>query len=126
MSFNRIDRVSEEVKRELASLIRELKDPRINEFTSVTGVSITNDFKFAKAYISVIGDEQSAADTVEGLKRAAGFIRREIGQRLKLRYTPQFSFEYDKSIQYGAHISQVLSSLDVGGKEDAEENSTEA
>ncbi len=125
MSFNRIDRVSEEVKRELASLIRELKDPRINEFTSVTGVSITNDFKFAKAYISVIGDEQSAADTVEGLKRAAGFIRREIGQRLKLRYTPQFSFEYDKSIQYGAHISQVLSSLGVGGKEDAEENSTE-
>ena len=126
MAYNRIDRVSEEVKRELASLLRELKDPRINEFASVTGVEVTNDFKFAKAYISVMGDEKSAADTIEGLKKAAGFIRREIGQRLKLRYTPQFSFEHDKSIQYGAHISQVLSSLGVGGKENAEENSDNA
>ncbi len=126
MAFSRIDRVSEEVKRELSAIIRELKDPRINEFTSVTGVKITNDFKFAKAYISVIGDEQSAKDTLQGLNRAAGFVRREIGQRLQLRYTPQFTFEHDKSIAYGAHISKVLSSLETGGTDDAGEDSKDA
>ena len=126
MAFSRIDRVSEEIKRELSGIIRELKDPRINEFTSVTGVDVTNDFKFAKAYISVMGDKKSADDTIEGLKRAAGFVRREIGQRLKLRYTPQFTFERDKSIEYGAHISKVLSSLETGGNGNAEEDSNNA
>ncbi len=112
MGFDRIDRVSEEVKRELAEIIRELKDPRICEFVSIISVKVTKDFKFAKVYISVIGTNEQKDDTVKGLNSAAGFIRREIGRRIQLRYTPQFTFVPDDSIEYGAHISKVLSDIE--------------
>lgn len=112
MNFDRIDRVSEEVKRELAGIIRELKDPRIPEFVSVVSVKVTKDFKFAKAYISVMGTEEQKQDAIRGLNSAGGFIRREIGRQLQLRYTPEFSFVLDNSIEYGAHISKVLSDIE--------------
>lgn len=125
MSYDRIDRVSEEVKRELSDIIRSLKDPRIPSLTSVVSVKVTKDFKFAKAYISVMGTEDEKQDAIAALSRASGFVRREIGNRLKLRYTPQFSFVLDSSIEYGAHISQVLA--DIERKEsNADKDSTDA
>ena len=112
MAFDRIDRVSEEVKRELASIIRDLKDPRLPQMISVVNVNVTKDFKFAKAYISIMGTDEEKAAGIEALKSAAGFIRREIGHRIKLRFTPQFSFVLDTTIEYGAHISKVLADIE--------------
>ena len=107
----RIDKINEEVKRELAKVLRELKDSRIPMMTSVVAVSVTNDLRYAKAYISVMGDEQTRKKALEGLKSAAGFVRREIGKRVDLRYTPEFIFEIDKSIEHGAHIEELLRNL---------------
>ena len=89
-----------------------MKDPRIPEFVSVVSVKVTKDFKFAKAYISVMGTEEQKQDAIRGLNSAGGFIRREIGRQLQLRYTPEFSFVLDNSIEYGAHISKVLSDIE--------------
>jgi ribosome-binding factor A len=104
----RIDKINEEVRRELAEVIRELKDARIPMMTSVVAVHVTNDLRYAKAYISVMGDEQTQNKAIEGLKSAAGYIRREIGRKIDLRYTPEFLFELDHSIEYGAHINQLI------------------
>lgn len=112
MGFDRIDRVSEAIKRELAGIIRELKDPRISEFVSIVAVKVTKDFKYAKVYVSVLGTDEQKQASIKGLSGAAGFIRREIGQRVQLRYTPEFTFVLDDSIEYGAHISKVLSDIE--------------
>lgn len=112
MSFDRTDRVSEELKKELAALIPNLKDPRISDMCSVISATITKDFKYAKAYISVLGTEKEKEDTLKGLSSAAGFIRKEIGKSLRLRHTPELTFELDSSIEYGAHISKLLSNLE--------------
>ncbi len=110
-AYNRIDRISEEVKKELSTIIRELKDPRITTVVSVVNVQVTKDLKFAKAYISVFGDEKSQKGVLDALKSAAGFIRREVGHRVKLRAVPEFTFVLDNSIEYGAHINEVLKNL---------------
>ena len=110
-AYSRIDRISEEVKKELSTVIRDLKDPRITSMVSVVNVSVTKDLKFAKAYISVFGDEKAKKDVLAALKSAAGFIRREIGHRVNLRATPEFTFVIDDSIEYGAHINEVLKNL---------------
>ena len=112
MSFDRTDRVSEELKKELAALIPNLKDPRISGMCSVISATVTKDFKFAKAYISVLGTDIEKEDTIKGLNSAAGFVRKEIGRALRLRYTPEISFELDSSIEYGAHISKLLSDIE--------------
>lgn len=104
----RIDKINEEVRRELAGIIRNLKDTRIPLMTSVVAVSVTNDLRYAKAYISVMGDEETQKKAMEGLKSAAGFVRREIGKKIDLRYTPEFIFELDHSIEHGAHIDELL------------------
>ncbi len=104
----RIDKINEEVRRELATVIRELKDSRIPMMTSVVAVKVTNDLRYAKAYISVMGDEETQKKALEGLKSAAGFVRREMGKRVDLRYTPEFIFELDRSIEHGAHIEELL------------------
>lgn len=104
----RIDKINEEVRRELANIIRELKDTRIPMMTSVVTVNVTNDLRYAKAYISVMGDEEVQKKAIEGLKSAAGYIRREMGKRIDIRYTPEFIFELDHSIEHGAHIEQLL------------------
>ncbi len=104
----RIDKINEEVRRELASVIRELKDSRIPMMTSVVTVNVTNDLRYAKAYISVMGDKETQKKALEGLKSAAGFVRREMGKRVDLRYTPEFIFELDHSIEHGAYIEELL------------------
>lgn len=108
---NRTDRISEEVRRELSAVIRELKDPRIPMMTTVVQVRVTKDLKFAKAYISVFGDEKAHKDAMTALHSASGFIRHEIGSRLNLRNTPEFTFVEDDSIEYGAHINEILKKL---------------
>ncbi len=110
-AYNRIDRISEEVKRELSLIIHEMKDPRLSGMVSVIGVRVTKDVKFGKAFISVLGSEQEKKNVLDALKSAAGFIRKEIGHRINLRATPEFSFVIDDSIEYGAHINEVLKNL---------------
>lgn len=108
MSFKRTDRISEEIKKELGSILRELKDPRIPMMTSVVSVKVTNDLSYAKVYVSIMGTDEEKKAAISGLTSAAGFIRREIGSRIQLRCVPQFSFEQDTSIEYGAHINELL------------------
>lgn len=110
-NYQRTDRISEEVKKHLSDIIRELKDPRIPLMTSVVSVSVTKDLKYAKAYVSIMGTEEEKKDAIKGLKSAAGFIRREIGNRMLLRALPDFSFEIDNSIEHGAHINELLQSV---------------
>ena len=115
MAKERINKINEEVMRELAVIIRELKDKRIPMITSVVSVNVTNDLSYAKAYISVFGDEQVQKDAIAGLKSASGFIRREIGHRLNLRHTPEFIFELDHSIEHGTKITQMLRDINKEG-----------
>lgn len=111
MAKNRINKINEEVRRELATVIRELKDSRIPLMTSVVSVNVTNDLSYAKCYISVMGDEETQKKAIAGLKSASGFIRREMGRRIELRHTPEFLFELDHSIEHGAYINQVLNDI---------------
>ena len=108
MAKDRINKINEEVKRELSGIIRELKDSRIPMMTSVVAVRVTNDLSYAKVYVSVMGDEEVQKKALAGLKSAAGFVRREIGHRLQLRHTPEMVFELDHSIEQGAHINKII------------------
>lgn len=108
MSYQRIDRISEEVRREVDEIIRdELGDPRISGTWSVTRAEVTGDLRYAKIYISVLEDEKRDG-LMEALKKARGFIRRELGKRMTIRYTPELLFVSDRNIAYGVHIAQVL------------------
>ena len=106
MASNRIGRINEEIQRELAEQLRRLKDPRVS-MVSVTRVDTTGDLRYAKVYISVL-DKTQEKDVLKGLKSASGFLRRELGRSLQLRYTPELQFIADDSIAYGAHILEVL------------------
>ena len=118
MASNRKGRINEELQRELSALIRTLKDPRVQQsMVSVTKVEATGDLRYAKVYISVL-DKEKSKDTLKGLRSAGGFLRREIGARMQLRYTPELVFEEDDSIAYGAHMFSLLRSLDVKKDED--------
>ncbi|GLH63210.1 30S ribosome-binding factor RbfA [Parageobacillus sp. G301] len=104
----RATRVGEQMKKELSDIIgRKLKDPRIG-FVTVTDVRVTGDLQQAKVYISVLGDEEQRQNTLKGLEKAKGFIRSEIGQRIRLRKTPEIFFEIDESIEYGNRIEQLI------------------
>lgn len=118
MAKNRINKINEEVRRELSAVIRELKDSRIPMLTSVVAVNVTNDLSYAKCYISVMGDEQTKKKAIEGLKAASGYIRREMGRRVDLRITPEFLFELDESIEHGAYINKVLNDIMKGQHSD--------
>ncbi|MFZ5989832.1 MAG: 30S ribosome-binding factor RbfA [Bacillota bacterium] len=108
--MDRIMRISEEVRKELSSIIQnELKDPRLSKLISITRVNVTKDLRYAKVYVSVLGSDAEKASSIEGLKSAAGFIRREIGHRIQLRYTPEIHFELDNSIEQGAYITRLIS-----------------
>ena len=111
MANNRIDRIKEEVLRELAAIIRTLKDPRIPSMTSVVAVDVTKDLKYAKAHISVMGSEEEKAAALAALKNASGYIRREVSARLNLRITPDFTFVLDRSVDYGMHINDLISKI---------------
>ena len=122
MANFRIDRISEEVRHAMDSIIREMNDPRIGGTYCVTRADVTRDLRYAKVYISIMEDEK-ADGMMQALKKAAGFIRRELGYRAQLRYTPELIFVRDQNIAYGAHIASVLRSVEVKEEQtDDEEN----
>lgn len=105
-------RINMEVQRELADIIRgEIKDPRINQFTSVVAVEVAPDLKTCKAYMSVLGDEQSAKDTLAGLNSAKGFIKNRLAKSINLRNTPDITFVMDQSIAYGVEMSKKIDDI---------------
>ena len=102
-------RINMEVQRELSEIIRAgIKDPRIHPMTSVVSVEVTPDLKFCKAYISVLGDEEAGKSTIQGLKSAEGYVRRELARRVNLRNTPELKFILDQSIEYGVNMSRLI------------------
>ena len=102
-------RINMEVQRELSEIIRgDVKDPRIHPMTTVVSVEVTPDLKYCKAYISVLGNEESAKATIQGLKSAEGYIRRELARRVNLRNTPEIKFILDQSIEYGVAMSHLI------------------
>ena len=107
MAGDRIDRINEEIQRELASLIPTVKDPRVTGMISVMAVDTTTDLRYAKVFISIL-DKSDEQQVMRGLKSASGWLRRELGHRLQLRYTPELSFVLDESIDKGAHILAML------------------
>ena len=108
MPSNRIGRINEEIQRELADQLRHLKDPRVSSgMVSVTRVDTTGDLRYARVYVSAL-DKSQEKEVLKGLKSASGFLRRELGRALQLRYTPELQFIADDSIQHGAHILEVL------------------
>ena len=112
MASNRIGRINEEIQRELATLIRTVKDPRVHGLVSITAVETTPDLRFCKVHVSVL-DKSDVKEVVKGLKSAGGYLRRELGSALKLRYTPELLFVEDDSIGKGAHILSMLRDPEV-------------
>lgn len=107
MASNRINRINDEIQRELADQLRSLKDPRVSGMVSITRVDTTNDLRYARVYVSALNKDREQ-DVLKGLKSASGFLRRELGRALQLRYTPELQFIGDDSIQHGAHILELL------------------
>lgn len=115
----RIEKLQELIKQEMGKmLLSDLKDPRIG-FVTVTDVEMTGDLREAKIFVSIMGGAQQVQSSLEGLNSALGFIRREIGQRVRLRFTPEISFALDKSLDYGEHIQKLLLQLE-GGRDNAD------
>ena len=112
MASNRIGRINEEIQREMSSLIRNVKDPRVTGLISVTAVETTPDLKYCKIFISVL-DKSDVNQVLKGLKSASGFLRRELGRTLNLRNTPELTFVRDDSIDKGAHILDMLRNPEV-------------
>lgn len=114
MAKIRVGRVSEQIKKELSSIIQmELKDPRIG-FITVTGVETTSDLSQAKIYLSVLGNDEQKEATLKALASATGFLRSELGKRMKLRHTPVLLFKFDSSIEYGSRIESLLEDINKG------------
>ena len=114
MPSYKIDRVTEDVRRELSAILREVKDPRIRDcLLSVVRVEVTNDLSYCTVYVSTVEGMEQTKTAVKGLKSAAGYIRRELGKRLSLRHVPELLFKPTDSIEYGAHISRILNDLEI-------------
>ncbi len=120
MSENRVRRVAEQIKKDIGQIIAsQIKDPRVAGITSVTEVQLTRDLRYASVYVSIFGTDLEKEETLQTLIRAAGYIRGEIGRRIRLRYVPEINFFLDNSIEYGVHIENVIKSLK---KEETDQN----
>ena len=120
MASNRIGRINEEIQKELASLLRNLKDPRVQDtMISITHVETTPDLRYAKVYVSFL-QENRAADALKGLKSAGGWLRRQLSSALQLRYTPELVWALDDSITYGAKMLELINSLEVSKDGDSD------
>ena len=107
-SFSRKDRVSEQIRRELAELIRkELKDPRVG-MISITDVEVTADYAHAKVYFSTLAGSENLPEVMSGLQKASGFLRRELGKRISIHMTPQLHFVFDQSLERGSDLSKLI------------------
>lgn len=119
MSENRARRVAEQMKKEIGQIIGlQIKDPRVAAITSVTEVQVSRDLRYATVYVSIYGTAQEKEETMQTLLRAAGFIRGEIGRRIRLHHTPEINFQQDRSMEYGARIDHVLKTLHRGNTDD--------
>ena len=117
MNRKRINRISEEVKKTVSELlIRGLKDPRISPMTSITKVEVTGDLRYANIFVSVLGDKSIKNETLKGLESAKGFIRKEIGSKIDLRYVPEPIFRLDESIEQGIYISKLIDKVNKTDK----------
>ena len=115
---NRMKKINEEVFRHLAVLIRQVKDPRLqNMMLSVLSCDVTNDLRWCKVYVSILGDYDKK-EVMKGLKSASGFLRSELARSVRLRYTPELIFIIDDHIAYGAHISEILNKLDIKAEDE--------
>ena len=118
MRNQRIDRISEEIKKAVSRIIRDsVKDPRVAQMVSVLRAEVSGDLRHAKIFVSVLGDESERVSTMEGLTRAAGYIRKELGRGLSLRYTPELNFQLDTSIEYSVDISKKI--MEVNRQQEA-------
>ena len=121
MASNRIGRINEEIQKSLADALRTVKDPRVSgTMISITHVETTPDLRYAKVYVSFL-QEEKAKDALKGLKSASGYLRRELGRALNLRYTPELVWELDDSITYGAKMLKLINSLEVSQDEETDE-----
>ena len=121
MGQERVQRIAGEIQKEIGVILRdEVRDPRIG-FVTITSVDLSRDCRMAKVYFSLLGSKKELRDTQVGLGRSKGFIRRLLGQRLKLRYTPEIIFKLDESAEYSIHISEVLDKIKDKGKADERE-----
>ncbi|MFZ7104643.1 MAG: 30S ribosome-binding factor RbfA [Peptococcaceae bacterium] len=124
-SHVRNNRVAEEIKRELAQIIRtELKDPRVKGLISITNVKVTGDMRYAEIFISHFGNKEEHKDVLLAIKKAAGFLRTELGKRIRFRFTPELLFKFDESMEHGARISAILSEI-KNNQEDSDGADTE-
>ena len=121
MASNRIHRINEEIQKELSNLLRTVKDPRVQDtMISITRVETTPDLRYTKVYVSFL-QEDKAKEAMAGLKSAAGFLRRQLGHNLQLRYSPEIVWERDDSITYGAKMLKLINSLEVNHDDDTDE-----
>ena len=121
MASNRINRINEEIQKELSALLRTVKDPRVQDtMISITRVETTPDLRYTKVYVSFL-QEDRVDGAMAGLKSAAGYLRRQLGSNLKLRYSPEIVWSLDDSITYGANMLKLINSLEVKHDEDADE-----
>lgn len=117
MGKQRYKRIAEEIKKEVSDILRsELKDPRIVKMTSITDVETSKDIRYAKIFVSIYGNKEEQEKILKILNKAAGFIRSEIGKRIRIRHLPEIEFRLDRSMEYGAHIENVLKGLGLNGE----------
>lgn len=122
MSSNRINRINEEIQKELSALLRTVKDPRVQDtMISITRVETTPDLRYTKVYVSFLQEER-VKDAMAGLKSATGYLRRQLGHNLQLRYSPEIVWSEDDSITYGARMLKLINSLEVKHDEDSDES----
>ena len=122
MSSNRINRINEEIQKELSALLRTVKDPRVQDtMISITRVETTPDLRYTKVYVSFLQEER-VKDAMAGLKSAAGYLRRQLGHNFQLRYSPEIVWSEDDSITYGARMLKLINSLEVKHDEDSDES----
>ena len=122
MSSNRINRINEEIQKEPSALLRTVKDPRVQDtMISITRVETTPDLRYTKVYVSFLQEER-VKDAMAGLKSAAGYLRRQLGHNLQLRYSPEIVWSEDDSITYGARMLKLINSLEVKHDEDSDES----
>ena len=122
MASNRIMRINEEIQKELSGLLRNVKDPRVQDtMISITRVETTPDLRYTKVYVSFLQEER-VAEAMKGLKSAAGFLRRQLGANLKLRYAPEIQWALDDSITYGSRLLSLINSLEVSSDEVSDED----
>ena len=120
MASNRINRINEEIQKELSNLLRTVKDPRVQDtMISITRVETTPDLRYTKIYVSFLQEER-VKDAMAGLKSAAGFLRRQLGNNLKLRYAPEIVWALDDSITYGAKMLELINNLPISNQEEEE------